>query len=192
MRGRSSIVLILLCGSAIAVNAQEKSRPDIQRPHVSLLTPTQRLLLAYPSEFVLLGFRRYEIEHLDGAERLSLSIESSARVLESDPPSPRASQTSPASSLSIPLGAEAVELPVFELVGRFVLMEALRFGYKYFRESTRYSSLTEFDYLELPQGTGMLRTSSEVLREALIRGEIQSLKTHEDRKEWERNAGKGP
>ncbi len=192
MRGRSSIVLILLCGSAFAVNAQEKSRPDIQRPHVSLLTPAQRILLAYPSDFVLLGFRRYEIEQLNGAERPALGIESSRRVLESDHASPRASQMAPTSSLSIPLGAEAVQPPVFELVGRFVLLEALRFGYKYFRESTRSSSLTEFDYLELPQGTGMLRTSGEVLREALIRGEIQSLKAHEDRKASERNAIKGP
>lgn len=172
------------------LSAQEPQDTLRKERRMSLLTGQQRLLLAYPSELVVLGFRRYEIVQESVSQRRAFGIEPAWIDADSDDDKATASGWVQGAGLSIPLAAESVQMPVFEQVGRFALMEALRFGYQFFRESTRSSSLTEFDYLQLPQGSGMFRTLNEVNNEALMRGEMQSQKVHEARKELEKNTVK--
>ena len=181
---------MLLAASISNTAAQEQEQPSVPHSRESLLSHEQRLLLAFPSEFVLLGFRRYELDLLQASEHSALGPAVLRSAENQDASLADISSLSSTVSLSIPLGGDAVQLPAFQQVGRFVLMEALRFGYQYFRESTRKSSLKEMDYLELPQGNGVFRTTGEVQDAALERGEVQSLRVHEDRKAREKNAVK--
>ncbi|MCZ7557715.1 MAG: hypothetical protein M5R41_15055 [Bacteroidia bacterium] len=186
MNGRIVIVLLFqtfLCG---VVTAQETPDSLVSTAGLSLLTPEHRLLLAYPSELKILAFRSYDISR-------EMEIAEQSEFAAMDLPVPDHSESSGIETrghqrahLTLPLNPRGDQLTL-EGAGRFVLLQALRLGYQFFRESTRRGSLTEFDYLELPQGTGMLRTFEEVQREAQLRGEMQSLRTHEDKREREKN-----
>ncbi|MFZ1729094.1 MAG: hypothetical protein WBQ23_07000 [Bacteroidota bacterium] len=79
------------------------------------------------------------------------------------------------------------EASLLEILGGFLLQQALQFGYQYARERTRAQSLTEMDYLYLPQGPGVMRTFGEVGMEARLRGEIQSLRVWRDHYESHKN-----
>lgn len=74
-----------------------------------------------------------------------------------------------------------------EMFARFLLQQALQFGYQYARERVRASSLSEMDYLYLPQGPGVSRTFDEVGFEARMRGELQTNRVWRDYHEWKKN-----
>ncbi len=86
--------------------------------------------------------------------------------------------------LSLSEGGE-VGLP--EMLARFLLRQALQFGYQYARERVRAGSLDEMDYLYLPQGPGVTRTFDEVGGEARSRGEDQSTRIWRDYRESRKN-----
>jgi len=89
--------------------------------------------------------------------------------------------------LRLPLSSTSVfntsEESTLKQLSAAFLHQLLGFGYQYAREWSRKPSLTEFDYLELPQGTGVLRSFREVETEALRRSEIQSIKIHDNLRE---------
>lgn len=74
-----------------------------------------------------------------------------------------------------------------EMVALFLLQQGLQFGYQYARERVRASSLSEMDYLYLPQGPGVTRSFNEVGLEARMRGELQSSRVWRDYQEWKKN-----
>lgn len=74
-----------------------------------------------------------------------------------------------------------------EMLARFLLQQGLQFGYQYARERVRASSLSEMDYLYLPQGPGVTRSFNEVGFEARMRGELQSSRVWRDYQEWKKN-----
>ncbi len=71
-------------------------------------------------------------------------------------------------------------ISTWEMLGRLLLQETIRYGYIYARESVRKASVTEFDYLYLPQGPGVTRTTWEVKDAALMRGEQQNWSVWRD------------
>ena len=74
-----------------------------------------------------------------------------------------------------------------EMLARFLLQQSLQFGYQYARERVRAASLSEMDYLYLPQGPGVTRTFNEVGFEARMRGELQAGRVRRDYHEWKKN-----
>lgn len=74
-----------------------------------------------------------------------------------------------------------------EMLARFLLQQSLQFGYQYARERVRAASLSEMDYLYLPQGPGVTRTFNEVGFEARMRGELQAGRVWRDYHEWKKN-----
>jgi hypothetical protein len=188
MIARISISLLFLTVLSRVMAAQEVPDSLASTDGLSLLTQEHRLLFAYPSELKVLAFRSYDISReLEAMDRAEYPwVDMSDRAL--DGTSSLHKGSSLGARMTIPLGGRSNGGGTLEGAGRFVLLQALRFGYQFFRESTRRGSLTEFDYLELPQGTGMLRSFQEVQREAQIRGEMQSLRTHEEKREREKNA----
>jgi hypothetical protein len=178
------LLLAFLCGFA---EAQEAPDSLATAGGYSLLTQEHLLLFAYPSELKVLGFRSYdiarELEAMDWTAFPFVDITDAAM----DETSSVRKGEGQRLCLAMPFSGRVSSGLTLEGAGRFVLLQALRLGYQVFRESTRRGSLTEFDYLELPQGTGVLRTFEEAQREALLRGEMQSLRTHKEKRESEKN-----
>lgn len=77
------------------------------------------------------------------------------------------------------------------MLARLLLQQALQFGYQYARERVRAGSLTEMDYLALPQGPGVTRTFDEVGFEARLRGEMQSSRVWREYRESRKNLPPG-
>jgi hypothetical protein len=65
---------------------------------------------------------------------------------------------------------------IWQYLGQLLLRESMQFAYTFAREKVRESSLTEMDYLYLPQGPGVLRSFDEASTEALVRGELQAYR----------------
>lgn len=77
-------------------------------------------------------------------------------------------------NVGVSLSRNGSGMTLLKMVGQMLLKEAVQFGYTFAREKVREQSLSEMDYLYLPQGPGVLRTSGEVMRSALQRGDLQA------------------
>jgi hypothetical protein len=187
MKPRIAIMTALLLAACLNARGQDNPVLPEQPRHISLLDDETRLLFSWPGEMRILAFRKYEIERMfEAADPAPLFTSPAFQQQERSISDIYTINDRP--SVSLPLSKEALSLPYSGGLGRFALQEALRLGYQFFRESTRKSSLTDFDYLELPRGTGMFRTFRDVSNEALLRGELQSLETHEELRRREKRS----
>lgn len=183
--GIRTALCVVLCmfGSAAAVQAQEGTSRELYRARpFSLESEEFRLMRAYPSEFHVPAFRRYDVLHSLNEQHGVVMIPDEL-IRDASEARKDALPRRGGANLAIPLAGVQQEGDILKDAGMFVLRQVLSFGYQYFRESTRKPTLTDFDYLELPQGTGVLRSFNEVEREALLRSEQQSRDVHEDRRE---------
>jgi hypothetical protein len=172
-----------MLGCAGTIQAQESTpRERYHARPFSMESEEFRLMRMYPSEFNIPAFRRYDMLRALNEQRGVVIIPDEI-IRDASEAREDALPRRGGAELAIPLEGGRREGGMLKDAGMFVLRQVLGFGYQYFRESTRKPTLTDFDYLELPQGTGVLRSFNEVEREALLRSEQQSRDVHEDRRE---------
>ncbi|MCB2205218.1 hypothetical protein KQI65_10755 [bacterium] len=90
-------------------------------------------------------------------------------------------------NVGLPFARFSGDADLLEAVGAMLFEQAVQLTYQYARESTRRGSLTEFDYLALPQGRGVTRTMGESRESALQRGERQSWSVWEEKYFMQKN-----
>jgi hypothetical protein len=176
------MILLLLC-AFVPVAAQELPH-DTTAPASAAAAEDPVFLLRQRSTVFLPVFREYErvmrVREEEIALRNSVAVQ---RVLE------RLRETRPDGLNTWLLarynfGAQYAHLTydasLWEALGRVLLGEVLRYAYIYARESVRRNSVTEFDYLYLPQGPGVIRSMGEARDAALLRGEMQTWSVWEE------------
>ncbi|MBR9974282.1 MAG: hypothetical protein KFF77_01755 [Bacteroidetes bacterium] len=140
---------------------------------------------------VLPAWRDYEHLMQDRCDSIllanSLVLETNMTVWDADYRTITSDDRLAAFHLQLSLGEGGGEAGFAEMVARFLLQQGLQFGYQYARERVRASSLSEMDYLSLPQGPGVMRSFNEVGLEARMRGEMQSHRVWRDYQEWKKN-----
>jgi hypothetical protein len=83
-------------------------------------------------------------------------------------------------NFSLQFGDMQDEASIWQHLGVLFLGEVVQFAYTYARERVRKQSVTEFDYLYLPAGPGVIRTFGEASESALMRGEFQTWSVWQD------------
>ena len=83
-------------------------------------------------------------------------------------------------NLSLQFGEMQGESSMWQYFAQLLLGEATQFAYTYARERVRKQSITEFDYLYLPAGPGVIRTFGEARDSALEKGALQTWSVWQD------------
>ncbi len=163
-RARILLGLALALTIVCCASAQERKKKNTDTPLPAAPTTEQRDLFLNPGGRLLLpGFRIYDEIAQDRSDSIM------------------------ALNMQFTIGTSGGEGSLPEAIARFVLQQALQFGYQYARERVRAQSLSEMDYLSLPQGPGMIRNFNEVGFEARLRGEAQSSRVWRDYLESRKN-----
>lgn len=189
---RSWMMLVFLLVLLIrAADGQERGQARAPaRSHIPE-TELRNLFLEADADLVLTGFREYD--HLTRLRSDSILRANQARmdlhVIAPDDATRRSWMDTRVATFGMELGREAggPGEGIAAALLHFVLQRSLRFGYEYARERVRAGSLSEMDYLFLPQGPGVTRTFNEVGFEARRRGETQSSRIWRDVRETWKN-----
>ncbi len=179
---RTCIILLLLCAS-LPVAAQELPRDtSSQMPAGAAEDPV--FLLRQRSTLFLPVFRDYEramrVREEEIALRNSVAVQRALERLRETRPDGLNAWLLARYNFGAQYAHLRSDVSLWEVLGTVLLGEALRFAYIYARESVRRESVTEFDYLYLPQGPGVIRTMGEARDAALLRGEMQTWSVWEE------------
>ena len=176
-----------------AVPAAAQDGGDVKRdaPRSTLEQQGEgRLFLDVGDRLVLPAWREYDYlaqERSDSIVAASrLRVDAASVMTEAELRSSTTDERLAAFHMQLSMGG-GDGMSFAESVARFLLAQALQFGYQYARERVRAASLSDMDYLYLPQGPGVTRTFFEVGNEARLRGEMQSQRVWRDYYEWKKN-----
>ncbi|PLX32385.1 MAG: hypothetical protein C0600_02730 [Ignavibacteria bacterium] len=137
-------------------------------------------VLSSDNAVFLPGFREYLVEGLeedrDAIHRSMTLLGEGVPWHDEAHPSVMRDYLVMRSNFGIHLWRQGSGTTLLQLLGQMLLRETVRFGYVYAREKVREQSLSEMDYLYLPQGPGVTRTTGEVTQSALQRGDMQAYK----------------
>lgn len=185
-----NMILLQIIALAVFVvgnyaSAQTASdRMDDVRPVPFMFSGDRKVLFSLPYQCFVIDVPRHDFPPVSNImwdiSRNSACIQSEISELSRRSVDYSSPVRLPLSSISV---FNASEESTLKQLSAAFLHQLLGFGYQYAREWSRKPSLTEFDYLELPQGTGVLRSFREVETEALRRSEIQSIRIHDNLRE---------
>jgi hypothetical protein len=187
-------ILILFAFSAAAQQGEPEKTGMKLPPSTETRSPHaaagRDLFLNPGGELLLTGFREYDYleqersDSLIAFNRMRMDVDF-AQGSEEEASALLDNRLAEFNMQLILCGGAEVSLP--EFLARFLLQEALQFGYQYARERVRAQSLTEMDYLYLPQGPGVMRTFGEVESAARLQGEMQASRVWRDYYESRKN-----
>ncbi len=190
--GRLAAIALFVLFAASSVSAQERTSRNADIPVRDASVPQQNALFLNPGSRLLLpGFREYDDFAQERSDSIilfnSMLVDGSLEAEEGVDRSMLADARIAAFTLQLGAGAAGGNTSFAEAVARFLLKQAIQFGYQYARERIRAQSLSEMDYLALPQGPGVMRNFNEVGFEARLRGEEQSSRVWRDYLESRKN-----
>ncbi|MBE0643846.1 MAG: hypothetical protein IH600_07175 [Bacteroidetes bacterium] len=190
---RSGLLLALFLGMALSAFGQEGAHGKTAMQKFPEAGAVNRDLFFNPGGRILLpGFREYDQYAQERSD--SIMVLNSLRVdvdISGDAAEDRSvlfDARLAAFNMQFGIGGAGGDVSLPAMLARFLLQQALQFGYQYARERVRAQSLSEMDYLSLPQGPGMIRDFNEVGFEARLRGEAQSSRVWRDYLESRKNS----
>jgi hypothetical protein len=193
MRFVFPILMLCICSAAAQQGEPEKTGtklPPSTEAQSSHAAAGRDLLLNPGGELLLTGFREYDYleqkrsDSLIAFNRMRMAVDF-VQVSENETSALLDNRLAEFNMQLIIRGGGEISLP--EFLARFLLQEALQFGYQYARERVRAQSLIEMDYLYLPQGPGVMRTFGEVESAARLQGEMQTSRVWRDYYESRKN-----
>lgn len=190
MRWMIPMLLFVVLGAMTSV-AQDGQVVGKDASSARMVREHEAPFLEVDDALVLPAWREYDHLMQDRCDSIllatSLALETSVTARDADYRIMTSDDRLAVFHMQLSLGEGGSEAGFAEMVARFLLQQGLQFGYQYARERVRASSLTEMDYLYLPQGPGVTRSFNEVGFEARMRGELQSRRVWRDYQEWKKN-----
>lgn len=179
---RHQCVILFVFLAALPAHAQELprdtagSRRDIRTDPAFLLRQQATLFLPVLREYD----RGQRLREEEIALRNSVDVQRALAHLRATRPDGLSSWQLARYNFGTQYAHIGSDASLWEVLGQLLLSEATRFAYIYARESVRKRSISEYDYLYLPQGPGVIRTMGESRDAALLRGEMQTWSVWEE------------
>lgn len=189
---RCVLPVVLLLATLVSIATGQDRAPESRRP-VEHIPDTKLRNPVYDigGDFVLTPFRAYD--HIAQQRSDSIVLVNRMRMdvdLPMDEDAQRRMLADPRLAVfqwELTRDRPGEPLGLSGMLVRILMQQALQFGYEYARERVRAGSLSEMDYLYLPQGPGVTRTFDEVGFEARFRGVMQSTRIWQDFEEARKN-----